>query len=187
MNTRYPSHRTPPRLKLAAGTKMSGLLLHPVAAVTLSDARGAVEIAAAATAVVVGAAVAAAAAAAAATRVVAASTRGGNMSCTRLFAQKSCHFSYVLNCRSKKEKKHKKEKTERRHKHSPLLQHTADSAAVVCGTNASPAAAANCADAVRLSAAAASPHVALNPADSASDGDSDYGPAPLVAAVGDVG
>lgn len=109
------------------------------------------------------------------------------MSCTRLFAQKSCHFSYVLNCRSKKEKKHKKEKTERRHKHSPLLQHTADSAAVVCGTNASLAAAANCADAVRLSAAAASPHVALNPADSASDGDSDYGPAPLVAAVGDVG
>jgi hypothetical protein len=63
------------RVKRLAGMKMSGLLLHPAATATASDARDTAEIV---VVVVVVPAAAAAAAAAAAIHAAAASTRRGN-------------------------------------------------------------------------------------------------------------
>jgi hypothetical protein len=96
--------------------------------------------------------------------------------------------------RSKKDKKHKKEKKEKKSRHR-RDKHAAPRAvdapagnavAHAAGTKSSPAAPAHDADALRLSAKSAG-HVAQDAADSVSDSGSDYGPTPLLAAVGDVG
>ncbi len=172
---------------LPAGTKTSGLL--PAAAATASGTHGTVEIAVVVVAAVVVVVVTAAAAAAAVAHDATASTRGGNYPpyCTCGLAP----FLIKMDLRSKKDKKHKKEKKSRHRRDKDAVPRVVDApagnaAAHAAGTKLSPAAPTLDADALRLSAKAA-PHVALDPADSVSDGDSDYGPTPLLAAVGDVG
>ena len=92
-------------------------------------------------------------------------------------------------CRSKKEKKHKKEKKSRHRRDkdaAPRVSLPGDSAAAAAVTKSSPAAAIHDTDALRPSVITAA-NVAHDAIDCVSDGDSDYGPTPLLAAVGDVG
>jgi hypothetical protein len=90
-----------------------------------------------------------------------------------------------LSLRSKKEKKHRKDKKSRHRRDKEVVVRVTDAPAgdvahSALATKSSPAAPAHETDAFMQAPA----HAA---ADSDSDGGSEYGPSPLVAAVGDVG
>jgi hypothetical protein len=101
---------------------------------------------------------------------------------------KTFSVSHNLSLRSKKEKKHHKDKKSRHRRDKEVVVRVTDAPAgdvahSALATKSSPAAPAHETDAF-MPTKAAPAHAA---ADSDSDGGSEYGPSPLVAAVGDVG